>query len=94
MCVSQAASCARSEEGSRPEGYTMSLDQVWETAGRGWTEAVTEFHIVGGLHPELTLDWYCQMLTGPEGALPAGAPEGVHYGRDLVLCAAAKIAGP
>jgi aminodeoxyfutalosine synthase len=42
----------------------MSLDQVWEVAGKGWSEAVTEFHIVGGLHPELTLDWYCQMLRG------------------------------
>ena len=49
----------------------MSLEEVWETAGRGWSEAVTEFHIVGGLHPELTLDWYCEMLARPEAALPA-----------------------
>ncbi len=48
----------------------MSLDQVWETAGHGWTEAVTEFHIVGGLHPELTLDWYCQMLRGLKERFP------------------------
>ena len=36
----------------------MSLEQVWETAGRGCAEAVTEFHIVGGLQPELTLDLF------------------------------------
>src|SRR5207249_3052838 len=40
------------------------------TAGVGWTEAVTEFHIVGGLHPELTLDWYCEMLRGLKQRFP------------------------
>jgi aminodeoxyfutalosine synthase len=48
----------------------MSLEQVWETAGIGWSEAVTEFHIVGGLHPELTLDWYCRMLRGLKERFP------------------------
>src|SRR5579885_743924 len=48
----------------------MSLEEVWEKAGRGYSEAVTEFHIVGGLHPELTLDWYCQMLRGLKGRFP------------------------
>ncbi len=42
----------------------MSLDEVWHRAGKAGSEAVTEFHIVGGLHPELTLDWYCEMLRG------------------------------
>ena len=42
----------------------MSLEEVWHRAGEGWSEAVTEFHIVGGLHPELTLEWYCEMLRG------------------------------
>jgi aminodeoxyfutalosine synthase len=48
----------------------MTLEQVWETAGQGWNEAITEFHIVGGLHPELTLDWFCQMLRGLKQRYP------------------------
>jgi aminodeoxyfutalosine synthase len=48
----------------------MSLEQVWETAGKGWSEAITEFHIVGGLHPELNLDWFCQMLRGLKERFP------------------------
>jgi aminodeoxyfutalosine synthase len=67
--VASCKLCAFGKKARDPKAYTMSLDQVWETAGRGWTEACHEFHIVGGLHPELTLDWYCQMLTA-EGALP------------------------
>ena len=48
----------------------MSLEEVWHRAGEGWSEAVTEFHIVGGLHPELTLDWYCEMLRGLKERFP------------------------
>jgi aminodeoxyfutalosine synthase len=48
----------------------MSLEQVWDVAGKGWSEAITEFHIVGGLHPELNLDWFCQMLRGLKERFP------------------------
>jgi aminodeoxyfutalosine synthase len=64
VCVASCRLCAFGKRAKDPRAYTMSLEQVWETAGKGWTEAVTEFHIVGGLHPELTLDWYCEMLRG------------------------------
>jgi len=48
----------------------MSLEEIWHRAGEGYSEAVTEFHIVGGLHPELTLDWYCEMLRGLKQRFP------------------------
>jgi len=64
VCVASCRLCAFGKKAKDPRAYTMSLEQVWETAGRGVAEAVTEFHIVGGLHPELTLDWYCEMLHG------------------------------
>jgi len=53
-----------------PKAYTMSLEEVWFKAGEGYSDAVTEFHIVGGLHPELTLDWYCEMLRGLKERFP------------------------
>jgi aminodeoxyfutalosine synthase len=62
--------CAFGKKARDPKAYTMSLDEVWERAGAGYSEAVTEFHIVGGLHPELTLDWYCQMLRGLKERFP------------------------
>jgi aminodeoxyfutalosine synthase len=70
VCVASCRLCAFGKKARDPKAYTMSLDQVWETAGRGWTEAITEFHIVGGLHPELTLDWYCEMLRGLKERFP------------------------
>jgi len=70
VCVASCRLCAFGKKARDPRAYTMSLEQVWETAGRGWSEAVTEFHIVGGLHPELTLDWYCEMLRGLKARFP------------------------
>jgi len=70
VCVASCRLCAFGKKARDPKAYTMSLEQVWETAGRGWSESVTEFHIVGGLHPELTLDWYCRMLRGLKERFP------------------------
>jgi len=70
VCVASCRLCAFGKKARDPKAYTMSLEQVWETASRGWSEALTEFHIVGGLHPELTLDWYCEMLRGLKQRFP------------------------
>jgi len=70
VCVASCRLCAFGKRAKDPKAYTMSLEQVWHVAGEGWTEAVTEFHIVGGLHPELTLDWYCEMLRGLKERFP------------------------
>jgi aminodeoxyfutalosine synthase len=64
VCVASCRLCAFGKKAKDPHSYTMSLEQVWEVAGKGYAEAVTEFHIVGGLHPELSLDWFCQMIAG------------------------------
>src|ERR1051326_8313970 len=72
VCVASCKLCAFGKKARDPKAYTMSLEEVWEKAGHGYTEAVTEFHIVGGLHPELTLDWYCQMLRGLKERFPQG----------------------
>jgi len=70
VCTASCRLCAFGKKAKDPRGYTMSLDQVWEVAGHGYSEAVSEFHIVGGLHPELTLDWYCEMLRGLKARYP------------------------
>ncbi|MDZ4799341.1 MAG: aminofutalosine synthase MqnE [Bryobacteraceae bacterium] len=70
VCVASCRLCAFGKKARDPKAYTMSLEQVWETAGRGYAEAVTEFHIVGGLHPELSLDWFCEMLRGLKERYP------------------------
>src|SRR6476660_7686612 len=70
VCVASCRLCAFGKRVRDPKAYTMSLEEVWNRAGEGWSDAVTEFHIVGGLHPELTLDWFCEMLRGLKQRFP------------------------
>ena len=70
VCVASCRLCAFGKRKKDPTAYTMSLDEIWHKAGEGYTESVTEFHIVGGLHPELTLEWYCEMLRGLKQRFP------------------------
>jgi len=70
VCVASCRLCAFGKRAKDPKAYTMSLDQVWHIAGTGWSESITEFHIVGGLHPELSLDWFCEMLRGLKERFP------------------------
>src|SRR5215472_14725386 len=70
VCVASCRLCAFGKQKRDPKSYTMTLEQVWETAGAGWNEAITEFHIVGGLHPELNLEWFCKMLAGLKERFP------------------------
>ena len=70
VCVASCRLCAFGKGVRDTEAYTMSHEQVWHRAGEGWDESITEFHIVGGLHPTLDLDWYCTMLRGLKERFP------------------------
>ncbi len=73
VCVAGCRLCAYGKKPGDPGAYTMTLEQAWEAAASGWSEAVTEFHVVGGLHPALTVDWYCELFRGLKQRFP-----GVH----------------
>jgi aminodeoxyfutalosine synthase len=51
--------------------WEMSHEDVYKHAAQQGGDAVTEFHIVGGLHPDLSLEWYCEMLRGLKKRFPS-----------------------
>ncbi len=70
VCVAACKLCAFGRKKGDPAGYTMALDEAWETAASGYSEAVTEFHIVGGLHPDLPLEFFLDLVQGLKNASP------------------------
>ena len=44
--------------------YTQTLEQVFEEASQAHGMPTREFHIVGGLHPKLRLEYYTDMIRG------------------------------
>ncbi|HKV08532.1 MAG TPA: aminofutalosine synthase MqnE [Thermoanaerobaculia bacterium] len=50
--------------------WEMSHEDVYAHAANQGGHRATEFHIVGGLHPDLSLDWYLEMLRGLKQRFP------------------------
>src|SRR6202453_3239091 len=70
VCVASCRLCAFGRKKGDAGTYTMALEEAWETAGTGLTEAVTEFHIVGGLHPDLPFEYFMDLVRGLKVRFP------------------------
>jgi aminodeoxyfutalosine synthase len=70
VCVAACRLCAFGRKKDSPGAYTMALDEAFETAASGYSEAVTEFHIVGGLHPDLPFQYYLDLISGLKARFP------------------------
>src|SRR3954452_2750778 len=70
VCVASCRLCAFGRKKGTEGTYTMALEEAWETAGTGLTEAVTEFHIVGGLHPDLPFEYFMDLVRGLKERFP------------------------
>ena len=70
VCVAACKLCAFGRKKGDPAGYTMALEEAWQTAASGYSEAVTEFHIVGGLHPDLPLEYFLDLVRGLKVRFP------------------------
>ncbi len=70
VCVAACRLCAFGRKKDSPGSYTMALDEAFETAASGYSEAVTEFHIVGGLHPDLPFQYYLDLIAGLKERFP------------------------
>ena len=53
------------------EAYTLSLEQVFDKLRARANQSLTEVHIVNGLHPDLPLSYYTDMLRGLKRIRPA-----------------------
>ncbi len=62
ICKNQCRFCAFSKEEGDKGSYAMTLDEVIEEAEGVVDQGATEIHIVGGLHPKLSFDYYLEML--------------------------------
>jgi aminodeoxyfutalosine synthase len=71
VCVAACRLCAFGRKKDAPGAYTMALEEAWQIAASGYSEAVTEFHIVGGLHPDLPFQYFLDLIRGLKERFPA-----------------------
>jgi aminodeoxyfutalosine synthase len=71
LCWVDCALCAWAKKVNEPGGYEMAIGECVDEAGKGYGEAVTEFHIVGGLHPTWPFDYYTGLLKALKERFPS-----------------------
>ena len=70
VCGAHCKLCAFGRDKDADGAYSYSLEEIWERAGQGVAEGATEFHIVGGLHPDLPFSFYLDMIRGLKQRFP------------------------
>ncbi|MEO8505557.1 MAG: aminofutalosine synthase MqnE [Acidobacteriota bacterium] len=62
--------CSFAAMKDEPHAWAMTHEQIYAKAAEQGGNKVTEFHIVGGLHPDLSMEWYLEMLRGLKQRFP------------------------
>jgi aminodeoxyfutalosine synthase len=70
VCIAHCKLCAFGRSPDSPGAYTFSLEQMYARAAEGVSEGATEFHIVGGLHPDLPFEFYLDLIRGLKQRFP------------------------
>jgi aminodeoxyfutalosine synthase len=73
VCVAHCKLCAFGRSPDAPGAYTFALEEIWQRAEQGRREGATEFHLVGGLHPDLPFAYFLDLIRGLKARCP-----GVH----------------
>lgn len=73
ICKTRCKLCAFGKDKEDPEAYAMTLEEIEAKALESKDDRITELHIVGGLNPEMTLEFAEEMLERVSRVLP-----GVH----------------
>jgi aminodeoxyfutalosine synthase len=70
VCVAHCRLCAFGRDPDAKGAYTYALEEVWVRAAQGVAEGATEFHIVGGLHPDLPFSYFTDLIRGLKERFP------------------------
>ena len=69
-CVFNCKFCSFRRPKGSPEAWDMSMDEIEQQVRSYEGKGVTEVHIVGGVHPEHGLEYYCDMIRRVKEILP------------------------
>jgi aminodeoxyfutalosine synthase len=62
ICLNRCRFCAFGKDPDDPQAYEMSLEDIETKVRDRMGEAISEIHIVGGIHPTLPFSYYRDML--------------------------------
>ncbi len=72
-CVFNCRFCSYRRPVESPEMWDYSMEQIEQIARSQAEKGITEIHIVGGVHPDHGLEYYCEMIRRVKQILPGVA---------------------
>ncbi len=70
ICAFHCNFCSFRRNGSEADAYLWSVAEILEHSRGTITERTRELHVVGAVHPDLKLDYYCELLHALKHAYP------------------------
>ena len=70
VCVAHCRLCAFGRDPNAEGAYTYALEEIWQRAEQGVRAGATEFHMVGGLHPDLPFEYFLDLMRGLKQRCP------------------------
>ncbi|MDY0167935.1 MAG: aminofutalosine synthase MqnE [Thermoguttaceae bacterium] len=83
VCMYRCTLCAYSRDPDDPRAFVLSMDDMLRAGQEAVDAGCTELHIVSGVHPDKSLEWYLGILRTLHAAFPR-----LH----LKACTAVEIA--
>ena len=71
VCFVGCELCAYADDPDAEGTWAWTPAECVEIARRDWSPQVTEFHVVGGLHPRWKFDTYLEILRALKGTFPS-----------------------
>jgi len=62
ICIHNCEFCSYRKPAGSNEAWNYSVEEILDIVRRFDDKPVTEVHIVGGVHPDHNIDYYCRML--------------------------------
>ncbi|MHB8585359.1 MAG: CofH family radical SAM protein [Thermoplasmatota archaeon] len=77
VCAADCGFCAFYRKPGQEGSYTMSLEQIDEKVRKAASAGVSEFHVVGGLDPDLPLTYFEEMFRRMKRIAPGAQIQGL-----------------
>ena len=73
LCLFNCRFCSYRRPKGSPEAWDYTMEEIEELARRQRGRGITEVHIVGGVHPDHDLEYYCGLIRRVRSILPEAA---------------------
>ncbi|MFI3295111.1 MAG: CofH family radical SAM protein [Rikenellaceae bacterium] len=70
ICQFRCSFCSYRRGADQQGAWYYSIEQMAQLAAGQRGRGITEVHIVGGVHPDHDLDYYCRLISAIQGELP------------------------